>query len=231
VQPHTEYRQLPENTDTDGPVRTTLYVQVDPAGHAGEGFRFPLHGGNISVDIWGQDIFEDTSMHRFRFRYELQAHDIDIRSNAFNSKWENWEELLARGTLTAFSGKNTTDVTSDVRKFFLQKLESRPEFGAALRWSIQARGGEGLWAILQSLPRPAGFLRKDARFTTDYCGAIDVAAIKLTVAFNPDNPCRGPIPTLFSRDVNKTVEELTDNPELLCPGKISKKLRLNKPFR
>jgi hypothetical protein len=35
----------------------------------------------------------------------------------------------------------------------------------------------------------------------------------------------GPIPVLFTRDEDKTKQELTDKPELLYPGKNTKTIR------
>jgi hypothetical protein len=206
--------------DGTGPLHARLYVQVDPTGHAGDGFRIPLYGGNLEVDIWGQDIFEDPDFHAYRFRYEIDPARIDIRPNALTSKWEDWEELLARGNLIAFEGANNDDVTTDVRKLLHAKISSNPDFGAALRWGIQAIDDKQLKCVLQALPRPAGFLRRDARLNTDFCGAIELSSHKIVIPFQTDRPCRGPIPILFSRDVEKTKEELTTHPEHLHPGKI-----------
>jgi hypothetical protein len=193
-------------------------VQVDPTGHAGEGFRVPLFGGNLETDVWGQDIFEDESFHRFRFRYEIDPSRIDIRPNSFAAKWEDWEELLARGNLVAYDGSTTNDVTSEVRKLLHSKVSSNPELGAALRWCIQAKGDTEIRAVLQSLPRPAGYLRKDSRLTTDFCGAIELFTTRLRIPLQEDQPCRGPIPVLFSRDVDKAKDALISQPEQLHQG-------------
>jgi hypothetical protein len=54
---------------------------------------------------------------------------------------------------------------------------------------------------------------------------VELHAIKLVVPCNPDRPCMGPIPVLFTRDEDKTKQELTDKPELLYPGKNTKTIR------
>ena len=100
------------------------------------------------------------------------------------------------------------------------KMKNSSEFGAALRWSIQARGHGEMYAVLQGLPRPAGSLRQDGRFTTAYSAGLDLAVIKLAMKINRDGPCKGPVPILFSRDVDKTKTELKDKPTNLTGGKI-----------
>jgi hypothetical protein len=97
-------------------------------------------------------------------------------------------------------------------------MKTSSEFGAALRWSIQAREGGEMCAVLQGLPRPAGFLKKDGRFTTAYCTGIDLMVIKLEIATKEDDPYRGPIPILFSRDEDKTKKELAEKPSNLTTG-------------
>ena len=77
-----------------------------------------------------------------------------------------------------------------------------------------------MYAVLQGLPRPAGSLRQDGRFTTAYCAGIDLAVIKLVVKTKQEAPCRGHVPILFSRDVDKTKTELKDKPTNLTGGKV-----------
>jgi hypothetical protein len=78
-----------------------------------------------------------------------------------------------------------------------------------------------MYAVLQGLPRPAGSLRQDGRFTTAYCAGIDLAVIKLVVQMKQEAPCRGPIPVLFSREVDKTKTELKEKPSNMTGGKPS----------
>jgi hypothetical protein len=220
IRRHTEYRQNHPAGDGDGEVHAEFYVQVDAEGRAGEGFRIPLSGGHIIKDIWGKDLFEDGEMQQYRFRYEIDPSLIEIRSNTTVSAWEDWEEMLARGTLVAYHGAARADVSAEVRKMVQAKMKNSSEFGAALRWSIQARGHGEMNAVLQGLPRPAGSLRQDGRFTTAYSAGIDLAVIKLAMKINRDSHCKGPVPILFSRDVDKTKTELKDKPTNLTGGKF-----------
>jgi|688.fasta_scaffold98669_1 hypothetical protein len=218
IRKYTDYRINPPAADKGGPVKSLLFVQVDPAGRAGEGFRFPIYGGHIVTDIWGQDVFEDPDLHPFRFRYEINSARIDIRPNTLSSKWEDWEEMVMRQSLVPFHGSGHDDATAEVKKIIRAKVTANGEFGASLRWNIQARSLNTVWVVLQCLPRSAGFLRKDLRLCTDHCGAIELLAVKLDIPCNPERPCAGPIPVIFSRDEEKTRAELTDNPALLHPG-------------
>jgi hypothetical protein len=47
---------------------------------------------------------------------------------------------------------------------------------------------------------------------------MELYAVKLDIPCNPDRPCMGPIPVIFTRDEDKTKEELADKPETLHPG-------------
>ncbi len=194
-------------------------MQIDPTGHASGGFRVPIWGGHVSTDIWGQDVFEDPALKKYRFRYEVDPYTIDIKSNVFSSRWENWEELLARENLIAFAGSSSTDVTKEARAILQAKMKEDSSYGAAMRWSVQARPGDETWLVLQALPKSASFLRRDGRYTEDDCAAIELGTFRLTTPINNDQPCRGPIPTLFSRDVAKAKEALGERPETLQPGK------------
>jgi hypothetical protein len=42
---------------------------------------------------------------------------VDIKLNAFSTKWEDWGELLARGSLVAYEGNSTEDRSQEVREF------------------------------------------------------------------------------------------------------------------
>jgi hypothetical protein len=97
-------------------------------------------------------------------------------------------------------------VTKEARAVLQAKMQE--DLGMALRWDVQARPGDEVWAILQALPKSASFLRRDGRYTEGNCAAIELAAFHLITPVNGDRPCRGPIPTLFSQDVEKAKEIL-----------------------
>jgi hypothetical protein len=190
-------------------------MQTDVDGHTGEGFRFPLSGSSVKVDVYGRDIFEDEELQDVHFLYEIEADRLEIRPNATSSKWEDFEELLGRGTVIAIKTSSNEDITPDIRKRLHGKKTSPPSFGAALRWSLQAKHADHLTLVLQCLPRSAGMLRRDARLYTDFAGAIELARLRVETPMRLDEPCRGPIPILFARDPDLTRENLLSHPENL----------------
>jgi len=215
-----DFRLNPDPGDSGDPVETLLLVQVDAQGRARENFRFPLAGGHLEADIWAKDIFVTEKLEAFRFRYEVQAGRVDIKLNAFSTKWEDWGELLARGSLVAYEGNSTEDRSQEVREFLTKKNSEDPSFGASLRWIIQARSRTGLDLVLQGLPRPAGHLRRDARLTTDHCGAVELARIPLETNMRGEAPCCGPEPILFAKDPTATSAALASDPQILHTGKV-----------
>jgi hypothetical protein len=116
VRKYTEYRINPPADETESRVKSLLYLHVDPTGGTAENFRFPIYGQRIVTDIWGQDIFEDPEFEHIRFRYEINAAQIEIRPNTFASKWEDWEELVMRETLVPIRGPGITVITTEVKK-------------------------------------------------------------------------------------------------------------------
>jgi hypothetical protein len=214
-----DYRRNPDPGEPGNPIETLLLIQVDAHGRATEGFRFPIAGGTLECDIWAKDIFEDEEMAPFRFRYETEAGRVEIKANAFSSKWEDWSDQLARGTLVAFQGHTNTDVSQAARTILDRKAQENQGFGASSRWSIQAKNKTELSLVLQALPKPAGALRRDARLNNDRCGAVELARFPLETSFQTDGPCKGPIPVLFAKDPEATEAALSKEPENLHPGK------------
>jgi hypothetical protein len=180
IRHHTEYRQNHPAGEGDGEIHAGFYLQVDAEGRAGEGFWIPQSGGHIIRDIWGKELFKEEDMQQYRFRYETDPSQIEIRPNTTVSAWEDSEEMLARGTLVAYHGMARADVSAEVRKLVQAKMKNSSEYGAALRWSIQARGSGDIYTVLQGLPRPAGSLRQDGRFTTAYCAGGFLSERKLS---------------------------------------------------
>lgn len=222
VKPAVEYRRNPPPGEPDDPTETLLLVQVDAEGRANEGFRFPIAGGTLECDLWGNDIFEDEDLCLYRIRYEIEAGRIDIKPNAYSSKWEDLSELLARGVLVAYHGHEKTEKTREIREILERKHKEDPNFGTSLRWNVQAKNKDELSLVLQALPRPAGFLRRDARLNTDRCTAVELARLPLETSMQTEGPCRGPLPILFSRNPEATEASLAKDPGNLYPGENMK---------
>jgi hypothetical protein len=173
----------------------------------------------LIADIWGQDIFQTAALRNVRFRYETEAKDVDFRVNTFTSKWEDMEYMLARCTLSAFNATTDDNITEDIRKSWDQTKQANHDFGATLRWSLQAKGTTGLQLVLQALPLPASKLRRDARLATDSALTIVVQTYHAKTTFEDQRPCVGPKPVLFARDPVLVKRILAEHPERLYPGR------------
>jgi hypothetical protein len=157
----------------------------------------------------------------FRFRYEIEAGRVDIKANAFSSKWEDLADLLARGVMVAYLGDTNEDESESAKNILERRARENQGYGASTRWSIQARSKTELSLVLQALPRPAGLLRRDARLNTDRCAAIELARFPLETSLQTEGPCVGPIPILFAKDTEATEAALSKDPENIHPGNFA----------
>jgi hypothetical protein len=220
VKRHTEYRLNPGVGEPGDAVRSRFFVQVDASGRTNEGFRIPVFGGIVVMDIWASDLFGDDDLRQYRFALEAEAAQIEIRPNTTSSKWEDVEDMLARGLLIAHKGAGSEDFSQEARRTLHAKRTENPEMGAALRWSVQAPDDQRLTLVLQGLPRPASFLRRDGRLTADTCCGVELARVRLETHFESQGAYRGPQPVLFSRHPEQTKEGLFDHPEAVLDGKL-----------
>jgi hypothetical protein len=195
----------------------TLLLQ-DGSGHAGEGYRFATEGGPWDADIWTRDLFDPASLGGYRLRYQLRGEDIDLKPNALASKWEDVDTLLGRGTLVAMKAGNNTDRTAEFRAMLTTEKEANPNFGAAVRWTVQATNHGRLRLVLQGLPGGACRLRSEPLLTADEAEAITLEAIDAETDMKEDSPCRGPIPVLFARDTEAVQSALEQHPERVYTG-------------
>jgi hypothetical protein len=198
--------------------RCTLLLQVDGAGHAGEGFRFQLEGGNLTADIWTRDILEPPELGGFRLRYETRTEDLELRPNSMCSRWEDVETMLSRGSLIAFRPDAAEDCTAELRQLMLEAKEGTAGLGASIRWCLQAKNDHEVRLILQSLPAPAAQLRSEPILTGDDIAAIHLEAVDLEAEMLAGDPCHGMVPIVFARDPETVRQELGDHPERIHTG-------------
>jgi hypothetical protein len=208
---------LTRRAPDDGP-RLTLLLQVDGSGHAGEGYRFVAEGGPWDSDIWSRDLFDPASLGGYRLRYQLRGEDIDLKPNALASKWEDVDTLLGRGILAAMKAGETTDRTAEFRATLAQEKEADQNFGAAVRWAVQATNHGRLRLVLQGLPGGARRLRSEPLLAADEAEAIQLEAIDAEADLKEGSPCRGPIPVLFARDPDAVRTALELHPERVHTG-------------
>jgi len=208
------------DSSSNNHVRLNFLLQVGNDGLANESFRYTLDGHPLLADIWGKDIFKSGQFKDVKFRYELDAKEVDFKANSFTTRWMDVIEMLESGLLTAFNAGNEDDISADIRRALEAQKATDNKFGAALRWSIQAKDQENVKIVLQSLPRPASHLRKDARLCEEDTPTIVSETIAMKTTFTADGPCRGPKPLLFARDPVLVKRFLTESPELLHAGKM-----------
>jgi len=101
-----------------------LLLHVNATGQAVEGFRCTVEGPVITTDFRGTDIFTLELLLDYQFKYDIDAHNVDIKTNCFTSKWQDFEDLLARGFIYQ-SGVNYCQDDLQLRKF-LQGSEACP---------------------------------------------------------------------------------------------------------
>ncbi len=191
---------------------------MDGSGHAGEGYRFATEGGPWDADVWPRDPFDPASLGGYRLRYELRGEDIDLKPNALASKWEDVDTLLGRGTLVAMKAGDNTDRTAEFRALLTAEREADPNFGAAVRWAVQATQHGRLRLVLQGLPGGARRLRSEPLLTTDEVEAITLEAIDAETDMKDDHPCQGPVPVLFACDTGPVQMALALHLERVYTG-------------
>jgi len=197
-----------------------LLLHVNATGQAVEGFRCTVEGPVITTDFRGTDIFTLELLLDYQFKYDIDAHNVDIKTNCFTSKWQDFEDLLARGFISAYLPGQNDDKASDVRRIFDNVRAGDKEFGASLRWAVQAKDKDSLQLVLQCLPKTANALKRDSRLSTDDCPAINLESTTARTTFSSGNSCKGPKPVLFARDPDQVQKILHGHPEVLYSGKI-----------
>jgi hypothetical protein len=213
-----DYRTYLSRKTLDTGPRLTLLLQVDRSGHAREGYRFTVEGGPWDTDIWTRDLFDPASLGGYRLRYQLRGEDIELKTNALASKWEDVDALLGRGVLIAMKAGDTTDRTEEFRARLAAEKEADPNFGAAVRWAVQAANHGGLKLILQGLPGEARRLRSEPLLAADETETITLETLDAEADMEEVGPCRGPIPVLFARDREAVRTTLELHPERVYAG-------------
>ncbi len=182
--------------------------------------RIPLHCRREpwDADIWTRDLYDPASLGGYRLRYQLRGEDIELKPNALASKWEDVDALLGRGVLIAMKAGDTTDRTEEFRARLAAEKEADPNFGAAVRWAVQAANHGGLKLILQGLPGGAHRLRSEPLLAADETETITLETLDAEVDMEEAGPCRGPIPVLFARDREAVRTTLEQHPERVYAG-------------
>jgi hypothetical protein len=225
VERSVNYRTYQSGKGTDECPRLTLLLQVDGSGHAGEGYRFAVEGGPWDTDIWTRDLFDPVSLGGYRLRCQLRGEDVELKPNALSSKWEDVDVLLGRGVLVAMKAGDSTNRTEEFRAKLAAEKEADPNFGAAVRWSVQATSQKGLKLVLQGMPGGSRRLRSEPLLSADEAEAITLETLDAEADLAEEGPYHGPIPVLFARDREGVRETLEHHPERVYTGVYPRKPR------
>jgi hypothetical protein len=152
-------------------------------------------------------------------KLHLRPEEITIRPNSTTSKWENLEDLVARGDISVTHNDNQDDQGARFREAYENALEEDHELGAAVRWAVLGKKGGGLRLALEGLPGTAQTLSRKPELSSDGSAAIILDATPLIYEAEPKNLGSSPVPILFARDPALTLEALAASPENLNEGK------------
>ena len=210
--------RIPPNQE-DGSLQGRLLIQVAASGRLEDHFRIVFGGGqHPSVSFSGRKISTHPIFGPYNFHLEADPENVDIKTNAFVSKWEDLESMVASDRL-AVSTEELQDANQHFREAWeAAKKTSRPP-AAALRWSAQANSAYGFKLALQALPASSRALRKDARLAKDTTRTVELAAWTAVSPMAKEGSGNGPIPISFSPDPAATRTNLSAHPDRLSTGK------------
>jgi hypothetical protein len=76
---------------------------------------------------------------------------VEIRPIAISSQCDEITSFVGKGHLVAFRPKVVDDCCVEFKQLYMYALKENPALGAAIRWSIYAKGKTSLSLVLQSL--------------------------------------------------------------------------------
>ncbi len=206
VRARTLFKAFASGEEGTNAVKAFLLVQVDDEGRAESHYRIALEGGKQEFDFWREDIFTSDKLTGFSMKFHLRPEEITIRQNSITSKWENLEDLVAKGDITVSHSDSQGDQSARFREAYEAALEEDQNLGAAVRWAVLGKKGGGLRLALESLPGTAQYLSRKSELSADSAAAIILAATWLTYDAEPKNLGGGPIPILFAKDPVSALE-------------------------
>jgi hypothetical protein len=213
VKARTLFKAYASGEEPNSSVKVFLLVQVDDEGRAKSHYRFALEGDKQEFDFCSEDIFTSDKLSGFGMKLHLRPEEITIRQNSTTSKWENLEDLVARGDIIVTHNDSQDDQGARFREAYEAALEEDHELGAAVRWAVLGKKGGGLRLALEGLPGTAPELSSDGS------AAIILDATRLIYEAELKNLGGGPVPILFARDPASILEALGASPKNLNEGK------------
>jgi hypothetical protein len=220
IRARTLFKAYASEEEPGNSIKVSLLVQVDDEGRAESHYRFALEGDKQKFDFWSEDIFTTDKLTGFEMKIHIRPEEITIRQNSTTSKWENLEDLVAKGDIIVTNSDDQEDQGARFREAYEMALQEDHDLGAAVRWAIVGKKGGGLRLALEGLPTTAQALSRKPELSSDTTAAIILDAARLNYNAEPDSLGGGPIPILFARDPSSVHEALRTRPENLNEGKL-----------
>jgi hypothetical protein len=148
----------------------------------------------------------------------MRPEEIELKQNGLSTKWEDIEDLVAKGVLLTTKGTSLEDGGPDFRQDFADAKATNEQLGAAIRWTLQGRRGGGLRLVLQALPTSALSLLRRAEYVADDTPAIDLDSTRILYQQEPRHLGSGPTPSHFARDPAAAMENLSTHPDNIREG-------------
>jgi hypothetical protein len=190
VKPNSLYRVYRLSEEAGDEVRACFLLQITNQGEAEAGFRFTLEGSEpLEMAFMAKDLVDYRETRDYMLKCELQPEDVDLEANTLSSRWEDLEELVARGKLIPSAGGSLAPKGAEFRRHLADWKASEPEAGAAVRWALRCGDEDGLYLILQGLPASAK-VKMYARYVETDCVSRE-ASIKALMKCNRQI-CAGP---------------------------------------
>ena len=204
----------------DRPLKALFLLQVSESGRAEDSFRFSVEGPEIlEAEAAADEILDHKAFRPFLLKTGIRPDDLELRRNATSSAWMDLDVAVEEGLIQPHAKAGGALAREAFLAAWMEAKEADPHLGGAFRWAILATAG-GLKLEWQGMPASAGQLKKDPRTAGDSCPAVGLASFEVEANMELDEPRKGPIPVLFSRNEVKAAAALARDPELLTPGKF-----------
>jgi len=184
-------------------------VAAEPSGEAQGSFQLVL-GGMKSIDfsVPMVDVIPHPAFMNMELAAQLQPGiNTHPRPNSTVTDWMDLKDLVASQDMEVVDGEG-----ENVTEEFLKLLEKNQE-GAALRWAISATSDpeKPLELRLQSLPVSLSKVKAVPAFMEASAAAVTLLQLPLGGDYFNSPNCLGPIPILFSSDLEATSSWARDS--------------------
>jgi len=206
-----------------------LLVKINNNCRLEDQFKVVIKGpDNLSAVFEASALTQKAGLEKYTFALEAAPETIEFRGNAFSTKWQDLESLVAGGKIHA-SYPGLIDADDEFRADWDAEKEDDVPPAAAVRWTIQAHEPHGFKLSLQGLPASARTMRKDARLCADTTRGVELASWSVASPMGSGGLWNGPVPVLFAKDVALAQSCISSHPDRIKTGNCLQKIK-NKNF-